>query len=182
MLKKVVYAASRSTSFVEAVNDLQALGELMISRERMQRWAKRIGRQRVAQLEQQATAYQDLPLPERRQSPADQVPQVACVQMDGGRIQIRQREEEASNQDGEKGYWRESLVGCCLSMISQEHAEDPCPTIPETFVDAQRMHQLSREIKGFSEPIATSEDTSVEASDERAGRLADAASIQFMSR
>ena len=49
MLKKVVYAASRSTSFVEAVNDLQALGELMISRERMQRWAKRIGRQRVAQ-------------------------------------------------------------------------------------------------------------------------------------
>lgn len=170
MLKKVVYAASRSTSFVEAVNDLQALGELLISRERVQRWAKRIGRQRVAQLEQQATAYQDLPLPKRRQSPAEQAPQVACVQMDGGRIQIRKRDEEASNQDGEKGYWRESLVGCCLSMISQEHAEDPCPTIPETFVDAQRMQQLSREIKGFSEPIATSEETSVAVSDERAGR------------
>jgi hypothetical protein len=170
MLKKVVYAASRSTSFVEAVNDLQALGELLISRERVQRWAKRIGRQRVAQLEQQAAAYQDLPLPERRESPADQVPQVACVQMDGGRIQIRKRDEEASNQDGEKGYWRESLVGCCLSMISQEHAEDPCPTIPETFVNAERMHKLSREIKGFSESTATSEATSVEASDERAGR------------
>jgi hypothetical protein len=170
MLKKVIYAASQSRSFVEAVHDLQALGELLISRERVQRWAKRIGGQRVVQLEQQAAAYQNMPLPERRESPTAQVPQVACVQMDGGRIQIRQRAEDVSNPNDGKGYWRESLVGCCLSMISQEHAQDPCPTIPETFVNAQQMQQLSREIKGFSEPIGTSEATSVETSDERAGR------------
>lgn len=170
MLKKVVHAASRSTSFVEAVNDLKALAESPISRKRVQRWAKRIGRQRVVQLAQQAAAYQDLPLPEQRQSPVDQVPQVACVQMDGGRIQIRKRDAEASNQAAEKGYWRESLVGCCLSMISQEHDQDPCPTIPETFVNAERMQKISRDIKGFSEPSATSEETLAEAPDKRAGR------------
>lgn len=35
-------------------------------------------------------------------------------------------------------------------MVSQEHAEDPSPTIPKTFVDPARMKDLSREIKGFS--------------------------------
>jgi hypothetical protein len=42
-------------------------------------------------------------------------------------------------------------------MTSDEHAEDPCPTIPKTFVDAQRMHDLSREIKGFSAHPETTE-------------------------
>lgn len=71
--------------------------------------------------------------------------------MDGGRIQIRQRQASVEQQDKEaKGHWRESLVGCLLSMTSDEHAEDPCPTIPKTFVDPKRMYDLSREIKGFS--------------------------------
>ena len=170
MLKKVVYAATRSTSFEEATQDFEVLGELPVSRERMQRWTKRVGRERVAQLEEQAAAYEQLTLPARRQSPTGQVPQVACVQMDGGRIQIRHRDEEPSQQDGGKGHWRESLVGCCLSMISQEHAEDPCPKIPDTFVEAERMKKLSREIKGFSEPTEPSDDTSAETGEEREGQ------------
>lgn len=35
-------------------------------------------------------------------------------------------------------------------MTSQEQAADPCPEIPETFVDPARMHDLSGESKGFS--------------------------------
>jgi hypothetical protein len=35
-------------------------------------------------------------------------------------------------------------------MTSDAHTEDPCPTIPKTFVDPKRMGDLSREIKGFS--------------------------------
>lgn len=96
-----------------------------------------------------AQSYERLPLPEQQQSPVERVPQVACVQMDGGRIQIRDREEKPENKES-KSYWRETLVGCCLSMTSSEHAIDPCPTIPGTFVDPARMRELSREIKGFS--------------------------------
>jgi len=70
------------------------------------------------------------------------------VQVDGGRIQIRDR--HAAAEDDAAGHWRETLVGCCLSMTSDEHAMDPCPTIPATFVDPARMNDLSREIKGFS--------------------------------
>jgi hypothetical protein len=35
-------------------------------------------------------------------------------------------------------------------MRGAEHASDPCPQIPETFVDESRMRRLTQEIKGFS--------------------------------
>jgi hypothetical protein len=131
VLKKVVYAGSQSASFVQATKDLAALADLSISRERVQRWTKRVGEQRVAETEAEATAYQQLPLPARRTSPTDQVPQVACVTMDGGRIQIRDRHASAGDDDS-TGHWRETLVGCCLSMTSQEHVADPCRSRPVT--------------------------------------------------
>lgn len=149
VLRKVAYAGSQSPSFVRATKDLEALAGIQVSREQAQRWTKRVGEERVGEVERAAAAYQALPLPQRRQSPTEQVPQVACVQMDGGRIQIRDRQKPSQHGDA-KGYWRETLVGCCLSMTSQEQAEDPCPEIPETFVDPARMCDLSREIKGFS--------------------------------
>jgi hypothetical protein len=148
MLKKVVYAGAQSTSFVQATKDLSMLAERTVSRERVQRWTKRIGRERGALVEVLAAAYQQLPLPEQRRSPTDQTPPVVCVQMDGGRIQLRDRHDEPSQEDSQ-GHWRETLVGCLLSMTSQEHETDPCPTIPLTFVDPRRMADLSREIKGF---------------------------------
>jgi hypothetical protein len=150
MLKKVAYAGSQSASFVQATKDLEALAESKVSRERVQRWTKRVGAERVREATESAESYQSLSLPKQRQSPTDQVPQVACVMVDGGRIQIRQRKDSVVDQKKDfKGYWRESLVGCCLSMISDEHTEDPCPTIPKTFVDPKRMGDLSRDIKGF---------------------------------
>lgn len=153
MLRKVVYAGSQSVSFVEASKDLLALAEAEVSRERVQRWTKRIGEERIAETRAAAKSYGELPLPARRKTPTGKSPQVACVEMDGGRIQIRKRHEKAPAADDTNGYWRESLVGCCLSMHSEEHAEDPSPTIPQTFIDRERMSKLSREIKGFSAPL-----------------------------
>jgi hypothetical protein len=96
MLKKVTYAGSQSASFVQATKDLKALAERTVSRERVQRWTKRVGNERAAEAQQQAESYQSLTLPKQRQSPTDQVPQVACVMVDGGRIQIRQRQDSAA--------------------------------------------------------------------------------------
>lgn len=149
VLRKVAYAGSQSAAFARASKDLEALAEVKVSREQVQRWTKRVGEERVSEVEEVAEAYERLSLPEQQKSPRDQIPQVACVQMDGGRIQIRDRQEKSKSQKS-KGYWREDLVGCCLSVTSEERVVDPCPTIPETFVDPARMNDLSREIKGFS--------------------------------
>ena len=170
VLQKVVYAGTQA-AFAQATKDLAAMAELDVSRERVQRWTKRVGRQRVGrqrvdEVEQQTQADQQLPLPERQKSPRGQVPQVACVQMDGGRIQIRDRREDASQREGE-GCRRESLVGCCLSMSSPEHANDPCPTIPAAFVDPARMNELSREIKRFSGDPEAAEGPPEDAPDDR---------------
>jgi hypothetical protein len=167
MLRKVAYSGSQASSFVKATKDLEALAETKLSRERVQRWTKRVGEECVQRAEALAEAYQSLPLPERHQSPTDQVPQVACVMMDGGRIQVRDRREA---QRSKTGYWKESLVGCCLSMVSQEHAKDPCPTIPKTFVDPERMHDLAREIKGISAVVEEANAPAEEPPDDRVGR------------
>jgi len=169
LLRKVAYSGSQSSSFVKATKDLKALGEVTVTDKKIERWTKRVGDERTAEVETEALAYQELPLPERRKSPVAQVPQVACVQMDGGRIQIRDR-KDGSTKKRRKGFWRESLVGCCLSMVSEEQAEDPCRAIPETFVDPERMDELSREIKGFSSDSEESDEPREEMEGERAGR------------
>lgn len=167
MLRKVSYAGGKSPSFVGATEDLTELAERTVSRERVQRWTKRVGQQCVEQAEALAEEYQMLPLPEQQKSPTDQVPQVACVMMDGGRIQVRDRQQ--AERDA-KGYWKESLVGCCLSMVSQQWAQDPCPVIPQTFVDRERMDGLSRAIKGFSSSGEDDADPCEEPLDDRNGR------------
>ena len=160
-LKKVVYAGVHSGSFRQAEVDLRELAELPVSSQRVRRVTERVGHERVAQRYEEIERFSKLTLPEQQSSPSDQVPSLACVEMDGGRIQIRNRKTEAS-EDVEvtdaprKGrFWRESKVGCLLSMRSETHAEDPCPTIPRTFVDPLRMNEMSREIKGFSASTET---------------------------
>jgi hypothetical protein len=166
LLKKVAYAGAQSPSFVQATKDLEALAEVCISRERVQRWTKRIGEERLAEMKAATAAYQQLPLPAQRENPGDQTPQVACLQIDGGRIQILERLAEITSEPG----WRETLVGGLWSMTSEEHAADPCPIIPPTFVDAARISELSREIKGFSSEPAESSTTADDSQTVRAGR------------
>jgi hypothetical protein len=150
----MVYAGSHASSFRQASKDLKEEAELEISEQRIMRATKRIGLERVEQRNAQAAAWTALPLPEHQKSPRDQVPQVACVEMDGGRIQIRERKpsEEEKQRAKKSGFWREDKVGCLLSIASVVSEEDPCPEIPKTFVDLQRMRKISREIKGFCVP------------------------------
>ena len=160
-LKKVVHAGAHASSFRQAQVDLRELAELSVSSQRVRRATERIGHERVAQRAEEIERFSKLTLPEQQSSPSDQVPSLACVEMDGGRIQIRNRKtnetEDADAPDtSRKGrFWRESKVGCLLSMRSETHAEDPCPTIPRTFVDPLRMNEMSREIKGFSASTET---------------------------
>jgi hypothetical protein len=154
VLRKVVYAGSHASSFQQAHKDLKEEAELDISDQRIMRATKRIGQERVAEREVQTRAWSELPLPQQQASPREQVPQVACVEMDGGRLQIRNRNasEEERQRTKKAGFWREDKVGCLLSMASTVSEEDPCPQIPETLIDLGRMRKISREIKGFCVP------------------------------
>jgi hypothetical protein len=148
VLRKVVYAGSHASSFQQASRDLKEEAELDISEQRIMRATRRIGLERVAERNGETEAWANLSLPERGRSSREQVPQVACVEPDGGRLQIRDR-KPSEEQAKKAGFWREDKVGCLMSMASAVSPEDPCPQIPQVFVDPLRMRKISREIKGF---------------------------------
>jgi hypothetical protein len=74
--------------------------------------------------------------------------------MDGGRIQIRDRQSPAKAEpqdERRKGrFWRETKVGCLWSAASEVSPTDPCPQIPEVFVNSGKMREIAGEIKGFA--------------------------------
>lgn len=170
MYRRIVFAAAQGVSFRDAAEALDELGELQLLPKRVWRAAKRIGEERVEECRAAAARYEELPLPVQRQSPGGQVPQVACVQMDGGRFQERQRiaaatsvEESLDLPSGEpaadspeEGTWGEYKAGVLLSMTSKVHAADPCPELPATFADPANMRKIAREIKGFTHESAVS--------------------------
>jgi hypothetical protein len=139
---------------------------LKVSTERVRRATERIGAERVAQRNAQAAAYEALPIPARRAAPADQpVPSVVCVQMDGGRLQVLDREQPERNENNT--FWREMKVGCLWTMSSEVSPTDPCPQLPPSLVDRDRVRKMVREIKGFSGPETTAEQAADEEQEPR---------------
>jgi hypothetical protein len=144
----VVYAGATARSFAQAERDLAEEAELSVSAARVRRATERIGRARSSERRRDVERWRQLPLPAQRRSPHGHLPAVACVQVDGGRVQIRERSEPRRAPGS--GFWRETKVACLLRMQSETSTADPCPQLPESFANLARMAQLSREIKGFS--------------------------------
>jgi hypothetical protein len=99
----MVYAGSHASSFQQASRDLKEEAEWDVSEQRIMRAAKRIGQERVAQRDAQTQAWTELSLPEQQASPPAQVPQVACVEMDGGDCKFataRHRKKNGNERGG----------------------------------------------------------------------------------
>ena len=158
MLKKVVFAGTQTPSFAQGSAALEALAGLTISTKQVERITEKIGRERLEQRDRAVEDFRKLPLMTRCESPIPLAPDLAVVEMDGGRLQILDRRAEASDpvadEDDEpepevrRGHWREDKIGVLMTMTSTVSADDPCPEIPEHFVDPTRILKLTREIKG----------------------------------
>lgn len=182
MYRRIVFAAAQGVSFDDAAEALKELGELSLLPKRVWRATKRIGEERVEECRAAAARYERLPLPAQRESSVAQIPQVACVQMDGGRFQERERivaspsppqaggaETSASDSDDHDGCWREYKAGVLLSMTSEMSLTDPCPELPATFCDPGKMREIASEIKGFTSESQVSIKAAEEKVNEEAG-------------
>lgn len=162
MLAKIVYAGVNNPSYQQGSRDLRELAELTVSAKQMERVTDRIGVERCAERDAEVKAYQALPLVKRKGVPASvEPPEVAVVGVDGGRMQIWERCGDQSNssaetlepEEGTTGtHWREDKIGVVLQMKSQVSESDPCPEIPETFVDPTKILRLARELKAKTAP------------------------------
>jgi hypothetical protein len=162
VLKKVVYAGTRCGSFALGAEALRELADVEVPVKQVERRTRQIGTERCAERDAAATAFAARPLVERKTAPEGvAAPPIAVVQMDGGRLQIRDRtpadepNEPAAPPSAPaphtKGqYWREDKVGLLAAMTSTAGPADPCPSIPLSFVDPQRIPRLAKEIKSKS--------------------------------
>jgi hypothetical protein len=158
-MKTIVYAGTQLTSFAQASAALEALGGLRVATKQVERITEKIGHERVDQRDEAVQKFLALPLMNRCKSPVANPPpesNVATVMMDGGRLQILDRSqrdsglpETADDDPPERnGHWREDKIGLLMTMTSKVSIDDPCPKVPENFIDPKRMFKLAREIKG----------------------------------
>ena len=179
VLKKIVFAGTQHPSFAQGSAALAALAGLTIATKQVERITEKIGRERVGQRDGAVEDFRKTPLMTRCQSPIPHPPDLAVVEMDGGRLQILNRRvaapEAVEDPDDEdepeekRGHWREDKIGVLMTMTGTVSSADPCPEIPEHFIDPMRILKLARQIKGSvavaegERPESTAEDDPVPA-------------------
>lgn len=127
-----------------------------------------VGDVRLAERDAAVKQLQDLPLSKRRAgSQAHSPPELAVISMDGGRYQRRDnfRNEEAREAGGQ--HWRETKVGCLLSMKSEVHASDPSPEFPDWLATSAAVAELAKmaEKTALSAATPSTDETTVDGGD-----------------
>lgn len=134
--------ATRLPSFEAARDSIAETLEVELTTKRVERLAERIGSQRVAERDASIAAWEAQPLAAKLKAPAGvKAPAVVCVSTDGGRIQRCDLGEEA------KSHWCETKVGALMELEPNPHDSDPCPAVPDKFLELGRVDELTREIK-----------------------------------
>jgi hypothetical protein len=182
------------------------LARLKISEKQVERVTERIGRERLEQRAAAVQAFLKLPVMEKFAAAVAHPPDLAVVEMDGGRLQIRDDPATATAAavpaspvdamgaataaasqaaagptaaaaqpkpavgETRNGHWREDKIGLLMTMTSEESAADPCPRIPQTFVNPLRILKLARELRkgcaagedAVADPASPEEDSPLE--------------------
>lgn len=138
MLDKIVSANAENKSAGKAQKMLRKLAEVSISVPEIMDLSGMIGQELREHLEQQATAYTEHAL--KREYV--EVPGLAVVSVDGGRIMTRATAGRGVHDQA----WKETKNGCLLTMSSSPSEQDPHPELPACFCDRRYVEQLVRDV------------------------------------
>lgn len=134
--------ATRLPSFEAARDSIAETLEVELTAKRVERLAERIGGRRVAERETDVAAWEAQPLMAKLAVPPGvKAPAVVCVSTDGGRIQ------RCDLPEGAKSHWCETKVGALMELKPNLHDSDPCPEVPDKFLELGGVDELTREIK-----------------------------------
>src|SRR5262249_45606370 len=126
---------------------LEVLADVRMSGMQVARLTEEIGGELAAARDEQAERHRRRELPSEATTP---VP-IACIEVDGGRLQTRACE---TSRGVHEGAWKESKVACLWRMEGTTFSEDPHPEPPRCFRDPEHVQRLVREIKNVSSPHA----------------------------
>lgn len=183
MQEKIVHAGTVCPSYLLASATLAKLADLPINEKRVERLTRAIGAERVAERDAQTASYEDMRFVAKFETPVGvSAPDLAVVMVDGGRIQVLDSEATTATDSkpeslGEKiasvdlaldeaepptknRHWREDRIGLLMTMRSKAATSDPCPQIPDCFLDPVRMRRLARELTQHAKiTVGSQEDT-----------------------
>jgi hypothetical protein len=127
-------------SFAEAAFALGLCG-LSISARHVQQLTHAVGTDLARVRDEQAQQRR------RRQLPArvTGTPEVVAVAVDGGRLRTRAAERGRGVHEAEN---KEDKVACLVTLTNVEHAQDPQPEPPPSFVQPRRVQRLVRQLAG----------------------------------
>lgn len=142
VMRKTVHLGTKLSSFESAAESVAETLEIELTTKRVERLTERIGRERVAERELSVAEWEALPLLKKLAAPDGvKAPAVVAVTCDGGRMQRCDLPEDAES------HWCETKVGALLEFEPNPHASDPCPQVPDKFLELAKMDELTREIK-----------------------------------
>lgn len=162
---KLVTAGGDAKSFAHGKRQLNVLAELSVSHVSVANTTHEIGRELADVRDRQAEHHRLRQLPaDPDQPPVD----IACVQVDGGRIMSRASGRGRGVHDRA---WKEPKVGGLWRMTGATFEDDPHPELPRCFQDREKVRKLMREwharVRGMDTdepPAITAEDVTAEGS------------------
>jgi hypothetical protein len=145
VIDKLVDAGGSEPSYKEAARVVKKQAGIIVRPMQIARLVQMVGEELLEQREAQANEHRLRKLP----APIDQPPvQIACVEVDGGRILTRAPDQGRGVHDEA---WKESKVAALWKMTGPEFDHDPAPEPPECFRDADHVRKLVKGLKSQRE-------------------------------
>jgi len=145
VVSKIVHAGGECKSFAIASKQLARLAELQVSAMQVARLTHEVGRELIEKRDEEARLYRQRLLQVQQKGLA---PTLACVQVDGGRVQTRAC---GAGRGVHESQWKEPKVAALWRMEGKRFDEDPHPELPACFAEREAVQKLVKELKSRAE-------------------------------
>ena len=131
-------SVARDPAYHLAAATLQEVGDIAISGRHLRNLTVQIGGELAEDRQERTDAYFQQPLPRIAREPSTPI-RLACVSLDGGRMQTRL---DGGPNGVQEPHWRETKNALFMRMTGVQFPEDPHPELPACFQDRQYMKKL----------------------------------------
>jgi hypothetical protein len=138
VLEIAMFCAARDPAYQLAAETLWETAKIQISARHLRNLAVHIGGELQAARDLQTEAYFQQPLPRVPTTPRTPIA-LACVSVDGGRVQTRL---DGGPNGVQQPHWRETKNAVFTRMTGVQFDDDPQPELPACFRDRKYLKKL----------------------------------------
>ena len=138
VLETAMFCAARDPAYKLASETLRETAEIQITARHLRNLAVQVGGELQLARDAKTEAYFQQPLPREATVPNTPIA-LACVSVDGGRVQTRL---DGGPNGVQQPHWRETKNAVFLRMTGVKFDKDPHPELPDCFRDRKYMKKL----------------------------------------